>query len=479
VRALRGNYKVRVMAGKVFINYRREDAKADAGRIHDRLSAVFDVFMDVDHLKPGQRFDQELDKALSQSDTFLAVIGPRWLELLRERAQRGNHDYVRQEIALALARGIFVVPVLVGGAHVPRRDELPGDLQNLVLFQKHDIVHERFGRDVAELIDVIKTNRKPKLRRRVVLLGCALAAIGGLTVAVLTIEHGRPWLETKSVTGKLHAGQSFRECPDCPEMVMLPAGKFVMGSAGTESGRNAAEGPQHEVTIAKPFAAGKYEITVKEYDAFIADTGGVADGGGCNVWTAYGHRFERDRSYKNPSFSQAPSHPAVCISWQAAATYANWLTMKTHHTYRLLSEAEWEYAARAGSTARYFFGDSEAALCEYGNGADRTSAFLWGNHLCSDGVGVQTSEAGRYKPNAFGLYDVIGNAAEWVQDCWHPSYVGAPPDGSPWMSGDCSNRVNRGGAWDNGPKDLRSATRGAFNMQGKDTIGFRMAREIE
>jgi formylglycine-generating enzyme required for sulfatase activity len=159
--------------------------------------------------------------------------------------------------------------------------------------------------------------------------------------------------------------------------------------------------------------------------------------------------------------------------------FPNWLTAKTRKKYRLLSEAEWEYAARAGSTTRYFFGDDEGKLCEYGNGADQTSAFLWGNHLCSDGVGVQTAEVGKYRPNAFGLNDTIGNASEWVQDCWHPNYDGAPTDGSAWKGGDCSQRVTRGGTWDAGAGDLRSASRSAANMQGRDNIGFRVAREME
>jgi formylglycine-generating enzyme required for sulfatase activity len=262
-------------------------------------------------------------------------------------------------------------------------------------------------------------------------------------------------------------------------MVVVPAGEFMMGSPENESGRSASEGPQRKVQIARPLAVGKFEVTVEEYEAFTASTGGVADGGGCNVWTAYGHRFEKDRSFRTPSFSQTPRHPAVCVSWQAATTYANWLTTQTGKKYRLLSEAEWEYAARGGSLTRYFFGESEAALCEFGNGADRTSAFLWGNHLCSDGVGVQTAAVGTYKANAFGLHDTAGNVWEWVQDCPHEGYQGAPTDGTPWMSGECNSRVIRGGSWDNDTKGLRSAARASYNMLGKDNIGFRVARELD
>lgn len=470
------------MASKIFVNYRRDDTRADARSIRDRLAAMFgktNVFMDVDDLAPGERFDRRLDQALSQCGIFLAVIGPRWVDILNDRAQNGDHDYVRQEIATALMRGILVIPVLVGGARLPRSDALPSDLQALVLHQKQDITHERFGRDMTDLIDVIKSNAPRRSAARWVLpasLTIAVISLGALGVLLPGRYSGvqRPLQDSG-----LRTGDVFRDCSQCPEMVVVPVGEFIMGSPDTEPGRSSAESPRHSVRIGRRLAIGKVSVTVKEYEAFIASTGGVSDGGGCSVWTAYGHRFEKDRSFKSPSFAQGPNHPAVCVSWQAATTYTNWLTTQSRKTYRLLSEAEWEYAARAGSTTRYYFGDDEAQLCKYGNGADRTSAFLWGNHLCSDGVGVQTAEVGRYSPNTFGLYDMIGNAWSWAQDCWNNSYVGAPADGSPWISGDCNRRVIRGGSWDNGPKDMRSTTRGAHSLQAKDNIGFRVARELD
>lgn len=471
------------MAGKIFINYRREDTRADARSIRDRLAGAFGkkkVFMDVDDLEPGERFDRKLDEALSECGVFLAVIGPRWLDLLHERAERGNHDYVRQEIATALERGIFVVPVLVGGAQLPRSGEMPEEIAALVLHQKQDVTHERFGRDMADLIDVVKSHLPPGRRNWVAASAGTIVAVALLVLGAERLGLLRPHLVLSPTDDSaLEAGQAFRDCDNCPEMVVVPAGQFTMGSPETEPGRAEAEGPQRRVKIGRRLAIGKYEVTVAEYEAFVRATGGVSDGGGCNVWTAYGHRFEKDRSYKSPSFSQGPRNPVVCITWQAATTFANWLTTVTRKKYRLLSEAEWEYAARAGSTTRYFFGDDESKLCEHGNGADRTSAFLWGNHLCSDGVGVQTAEVGKYRPNAFGLNDTIGNVSEWVQDCAHPNYDGAPTDGTAWMSGDCSHRVIRGGSWDNGAKDLRSVTRGAANMQGRDNIGFRVAREMK
>ena len=248
-------------------------------------------------------------------------------------------------------------------------------------------------------------------------------------------------------------GELFRDCPDCPEMVVVPAGEFDMGGKDSPY-----EGPQHRVTIAKPFAIERRETSFAEWDACVSD-------GKCK------HRPD-DRGWGRGD------QPVIDVSWEDAKAFVLWLTQKTGRNYRLPSEAEWEYAARANSKTRYHFGDDEAKLCEFGNGADRTSAFLWGNHLCSDNVGVQTAEVGRYRPNSFGVHDMIGNASEWVMDCSNANYVDAPVDGTAWMSGDCQKRVIRGGSWDSGPKDLRSATRGAYPMQGKDNIGFRIARDI-
>jgi hypothetical protein len=151
------------MPGKIFVNYRRDDARDMAARIRDRLAATFgdaNVFMDVDDLMAGQRFDKELEKALAQTDVFLAVIGPRWLELLIERLDSGERDYVREEIAGALQRGIVVVPVLIERTLLPRTDTLPEDIRNLALHQSHEVAHARFGRDVADLVEAIRLWRK-------------------------------------------------------------------------------------------------------------------------------------------------------------------------------------------------------------------------------------------------------------------------------------------------------------------------------
>ena len=201
-----------------------------------------------------------------------------------------------------------------------------------------------------------------------------------------------------------------------PEMVVIPAGTFLMGSPENEKERFEDEVPQHEVTLEKPFALGKYPVTFEDYDRFAKapERGKPGDEG-----------WGRGR------------RPVINVSWKDAAAYAEWLSEQTGKRYRLPSEAEWEYAARAGTTTAYWWGNEigqNRANCD-GCGSQ------WDNK--------QTAPVGSFKPNAFGLYDTAGNVWEWVQDCWNENYAGAPTDGSAWEEGDCSQRVLRGGAWFN------------------------------
>jgi formylglycine-generating enzyme required for sulfatase activity len=274
----------------------------------------------------------------------------------------------------------------------------------------------------------------------------------------------------------------FKECDKCPEMLVVPAGSFTMGSPASEAGRE-DEGPQHPVKIARPFAAGKFHVTVDQFAAFAAEAGYDA---GSKCWTFEGGKAEerQGRSWRNPGFTQSGSHPAVCLSWNDAKAYVAWLSSKTQKTYRLLTEAEWEYATRAGSTTRYFFGDDEKDLCRHGNGADQTAkskiagAGQWSTAPCSDGY-AYTAPVGSFSPNKLGLYDMHGNAWQWVEDCYHDSYTGAQSDGSAWTSGDCSRRVLRGGSWSLYPRFLRSALRSRYSSDFRDVFsGFRLGRTL-
>ena len=240
----------------------------------------------------------------------------------------------------------------------------------------------------------------------------------------------------------LQPKDTFTECAKCPEMVVVPTGKFMMGSP---EGQGAdGEHPQHEVTISNPFAIGKFEVTFAEWDSCVA-----ADG--CPQVSDHGWgRGER---------------PVINVSWEDAQHYAAWLSGLTGKTYRLLSEAEWEFAARAGTTTRYSFGDDKAALGDY----------AW----YVENSGFKTHPVGEKKSNPFGLYDMHGNVWEWVQDCDHDSYEGAPTDGTAWTSGDCAIRVFRGGSLDHYPGDLRSGTRYSGTAVGRSPrVSFRVGRTL-
>ena len=246
----------------------------------------------------------------------------------------------------------------------------------------------------------------------------------------------------------LRPGRVFRDCPECPEMVVVPAGSFMMGSAPDEEGRDNDEGPVHRVTIEKPFAVGKYEVMFAEWDACVAD-------GGCG-----GHR-PGDKGWGRGR------RPVINVSWNNAKAYVRWLSDKTGKPYRLLSEAEWEYAARAGTTTRYNWGDDigrNRANCD-GCGSG------WDNE--------QTAPVGSFPANGFGLYDLHGNVWEWVEDCRNPSYAGAPADGSARINGDCSSHVLRGGSWYNEPKNVRVALRISYATESRSySHGFRVARTL-
>lgn len=282
----------------------------------------------------------------------------------------------------------------------------------------------------------------------------------------------------------LKPGESFRECDICPEMVVVSSGTFAMGSPEGEKDRAADEGPLHPVTIGRSFALGKFEVTVDQYAAFVQETGHDA-GSSCDVWRDGTWEERRGYSFRNPGFAQTGAHPVACPSWDDAQAYLAWLSRKTGKAYRLPTEAEWEYAARAGAATRFSFGDDAADYCRHGNGADQAArrevpgAAAWSVLACDDSH-AYTAPVGSYAANAFGLHDMLGNVFEWVEDCWHDGYAGAPADGSAWTGGDCATRVERGGAWGYPPDYLRAAVRGrqapAYRYVNQ---GIRAARTLD
>lgn len=300
-----------------------------------------------------------------------------------------------------------------------------------------------------------------------------------------------------SSTLETHAiGSDFTDCVGCPEMVVLPPGEYKMGSPDTEKDRREHEGPQRTVKIPSKFAIARFEVTRAQFADFIAETSHVpADN--CAVWSGLrgGERL-KEKNWLDPNFTQTDTDPVVCISWIDAKAYVAWLQEKTGRAYRLPSESEWEYAARAGTTSRYSFGDSLDVICEFGNVPDETAkrtagGFYWKFVECDDGYGAETSPVGTFKPNAFGLYDMHANVWEWVEDCYHNSFEGGPVDGSAWVGDDCPARVVRGGSLSAPVDNSRSAARysGTFEGRLKEqydpehysnfNLGFRVALSLE
>jgi formylglycine-generating enzyme required for sulfatase activity len=264
------------------------------------------------------------------------------------------------------------------------------------------------------------------------------------------------------------AGTVIRDCPLCPVMVVVPAGQFEMGSPPSELDRSMPEDPRHVVSIAKPFAVGKYEVTFLEWETCMADQA-------CAQVDDMG--WGRGR------------RPVINIDYEQAVGYAKWLSKKTGKNYRLLSEAEWEYSARAGTDTARFWGNGTVRACEFANVFDVSAevdleAVLegklpWKSMNCDDTY-VNTAPVGSFKANAFGLHDMLGNVWEWVEDCWNDNYSGAPNDGRAWLTGDCSQHIRRGGGSSfNHPYTVRSAFRLWDKLSFRsDELGFRLARTL-
>ncbi|MBI3675297.1 MAG: formylglycine-generating enzyme family protein [Proteobacteria bacterium] len=272
--------------------------------------------------------------------------------------------------------------------------------------------------------------------------------------------------------------REFQECRNCPVMVAIPGGRFVMGSPQNEPGRFDAEGPQHAVSV-KAFALGKFDITSEQFLIFLKDTGYQPKP--CNPILNMSWRSPGEGLAYTPTEFEPPRWPAVCLDWHDAEAFVAWLNTqvrKEHPAlgnrdgpYRLPSEAEWEYAARAGTTTARWWGEDIGSGHANCNGCGST----WDNHLLNDVSG--------FPPNPFGLYGMLGTAWQWTADCWHPSYVDAPTDSRVWQSKNCTKHVIRGGSWDNVPIFVRSAARSASVANGGEydyssLAGFRVARDL-
>jgi len=272
------------------------------------------------------------------------------------------------------------------------------------------------------------------------------------------VPAGRLSSEAELLSSKrgrmLEPKETFTDCNDCPEMVVVPAGKFIMGSPDGEQGHNPDESPRHSVAFALQFAVGRFAVTFDEWDACVAEDG-------CNGYKPADHGWGRGR------------RPVTNVSWDDAKAYVAWLSKKTGKPYRLLSEAEREYVTRAGTTSGFWWGSSMST-----SRANYDGDFTYGDGTTGEYRG-KTVMVDSFSPNPWGLYQVHGNSYDWVEDCYHDSYRGAPSDGSAWISKDCSFHVARGGSWIDDPRSLRSAYKLRLATATRfRNLGFRVGRTL-
>jgi formylglycine-generating enzyme required for sulfatase activity len=282
-----------------------------------------------------------------------------------------------------------------------------------------------------------------------------------------------------SNAGAARAGE--RDCAGCPVLVRIPPGRFTMGAEGGEEGR--PEGPPREVEIAHAFYLGRTEVTQREFARFVAATG-HEPALGCRVWLGERWDVAPEASWRDPGYGRPPAddEPVTCVSWRDAVRYVTWLSALTGQAYRLPTEAEWEYAARGGTTTAWHWGDRPEDACTYANVYDRSGAaaitFGWPPVDCDDGF-AGVARVGALAPNAFGLHDVLGNVWEWTQDCYVAPYPPAPVDGrAVEVEGACVRRTVRGGSW------ITRVSRNRVTFRGRDPedaryayFGFRVARD--
>jgi formylglycine-generating enzyme required for sulfatase activity len=492
---------------KVFISYSRRDSGEFVDELVVGLELVgFAPFIDRHDIAAGEKWEDRLGGLIDQADTVVFVVSPdavksercAWeVERTLQKSKRllpvvfksvpeadipeglRERQFVRfdtgpgitrplGELAQALRQDIDWTREHTRIGELAQRWDVRGRPESLLL-RGDDVAAvqawvERRKADAPGITDLMRGfiaaskaaekshATKSRAAQRRVRLAQGLAAICAAAFATGVIAWwNQDWLRerayamakvtvlTTAQERALKPKDSFKECTDCPEMIVVPAGKFTMGSPGTEK--------EHGVTIAKPFAVSKFELTFSEWDACVAH-------GDC-VPHVVDSGWGRGRQ------------PAINVNWDDAQGYVAWLSRITDKTYRLLSEAEYEYAARAGTQTVYPWGDDIG----YGNANCSGCNTQWSNK--------QTAPIGSFAANGYGLYDMVGNVWEWTEDCYHNSYNGAPVDGTAWTGDDCSTRVVRGGAWDSHPPDLRSAARGMHSADGRlYVLGFRVGRTL-
>jgi len=461
----------------IFISYKREEQHV-AKRLANALEREgWSVWWDP-KLRAGERFDDVIEQAMKASRCVIVLWSKHSVQ---------SH-YVKDEAGYALERN-KLVPVKIEAVDLPFRFE---ELHTPELYDGNASEYVAAYQELLNAVSAIIGTPSPSLGVSAGVGESVTAAGQSQTVKwiavtivfvfvvslLLVLQRYLSVVEPVTVTEPVSVEPSsvtsltpitldksvfrdtLRDGSKSPEMVRIPADTFMMGSPGKENGRDPDEGPQHRVTFTRPFAIGRYEVTFEEYDRFATATGRAlpADSG-----------WGRGR------------RPVIDVTWDDAVAYAEWLKQQTGKRYRLPSEAEWESAARAGTTGRYWWCDEAEPNCEVKPGVancDNCKSEWEGK-----AGGKKTAPVGSFEKNKFELYDTAGNVWEWVQDCMHDNYEGAPDDGSAWLEdggGYCGRRVVRGGSWFHTAVSLRSAARGRFYPDVRDnSVGFRLARDIE
>lgn len=451
------------------------------------------------------RFALDLTRGCLRDGDQEIALRPKPFEVLRYLAENAGRLVTKEELFDAVWRGITVTDASIAQCIRELRIKLGDADRSLIrnVARRGYLLNAAVSSDVAQSPRYGAMAMPPhvrRMRRRLPRYVATIRPLGAWAAAAVLVLAAGGWVtyassrsasppsalgqvENPEARGQIDAsrpGAGFKDCEDCPEMVALPTGTFMMGSPDGESGRENVEGAPRRVTIAKRFAIGRFEVTVDQFSAFVADTG-LAVSNTCNEIVAFdrstGMWGPPEMSFRQPGFDVSGSQPVVCVSWHEAQAYAAWLRRRTGKPYRLPTEAEWEYAARAGTSTRYSFGSDETQLCAYARFADLGSRFGW-HDACRSGIAAYGPlPVGSLKPNPWGLFDMHGNAWEWVEDCWTPNASEIPTDGSAFARPDgCEMGVVRGGSFAAGSKRVRSAMRSPVPAGARHyNNGFRVA----
>jgi formylglycine-generating enzyme required for sulfatase activity len=463
---------------RAFLSYAHADDDFLGGRIVALRDAIqkavrfetgepFEVFLDKDAEKGiqlGQDWQDRLDEGLAEARFLIPILSPSYFASGPCRDELGKF----LELERRAGRKDLLLPILIRA--FPRPAEGDGSetarLKRITLQRQHGDWSQR----------ILEPFEEADGRRRIMALAAQIVAAISRVRTDDTQPAPQPPPPQPRPRHRLVPGRAFRDVdePWCPEMVVIPAGSFLMGSPQGEEGWCAGEGPQHDVRIGQPFALGRHTVTLGEFAAFAADTGHLMTGG-IYRWNREGWAFDAKADWRWPGFAQTDRHPVVGVSWDDTQAYCAWLSERTGQPYRLPSEAEWEYACRAGTTTPFWTGATISTdLANYdGN-------YIYGNGR--KGVWRKATVAvddPSFPANRFGLSHMHGNVQEWCEDVWHDDYAGAPNDGSAWTDGDPTRRVLRGGSWYYIPWDLRSASRVRVAPGNRFVnAGFRVARML-